>query len=181
MTTRTRSRAGFSRPVFGNNGARRRTAWDDELFSVNVPVGTPQSALLLAQNVADPEKRGCTLVRIIYHMYYQANAPGAVNGTMSIDVGIGLASDDAFSAGALPEASVAADFPSSGWLYRDRVIVMDSIDAQDQAPVEIYRDLRVQRKLERSSLYAMHELGSRLGTSFNVNVMGIIRVLYKLP
>ena len=159
---------------------RRGTAWDDELISAQVANGA-QDARLVIQNVADPEKRGCTLVRVIVHLWLQASAPGASNGTMSLDIGVCLVSDDAFAAGALPEADVAADFPVAGWVYRDRICVLDSVDAKDGPLVEVFKDLRVQRKLDRSSAVLLLEANSRLGTAFDVSCMGIVRGLYKLP
>ena len=177
MTTRART---VRRPPARAPAARRITAWDDEKIGISVADGT-QVTNLLTQNVADPEKRGCTLVRLIYHMWFGANAPGAVNGTMRLSIGIGLTSDDAFAAAAVPEATVMADYPVAGWVYRDIIAVMDSVDAHDHAPVEVYRDLRVQRKLDRSSLFVNHEAEAHIGTGFAVALTGIIRCLYKLP
>ena len=179
MTTgrRTVRRPG---PAVRTTAPRRRTAWDDEYILSSV-VHNGQHIQLLAQNVADPEKRGCTMVRLIYHGWFQANSPGAVNGTQWIAIGIGLTSDDAFAAGAVSEADTADDFPVSGWVMRETVAVMDSIDAMDQRPVELFRDLRVARKLERSSLFITHESNAFVGTTQTVGFLALVRVLYKLP
>ena len=179
MTTRVRT---ARRPgaILGGSPARRRTAWDDELIGTTV-ANAGQQVNLIAQNVSDPEKRGCTIIRVIYHMWFLPNSPGAVNGVEQITLGIGIASDDAFSAGAIPEADTAADFPMSGWMYRDRLLVVDSIDAKDSPAVELYRDLRVSRKMERGSVYVTHESDGFVGSAFTVAFSGIIRVLYKLP
>ena len=98
-------------------GQRRRTAWDDLVLGTNLDSASTNSFLLMG-NVADPEKRGCTVVRIIVHMWYVAATPGTTNSLTSIDVGIALVSDDAFSANALPEIGVADDFPVGGWYPR---------------------------------------------------------------
>ena len=161
-------------------GQRRGTAWDDLYLSGSV-ANAGQDIVRLLPNVSDTEKRGCTAIRVLYHAWYSPTSPGVANGVMSLDVGIGLVSDDAFSASAVPEADDADDFPVAGWVYRDRWAVMDSVDSRDIQPVEAFRDLRAQRKLDRSSLVMLHEASTHVGTAFTIKFIGLVRVLYKLP
>ena len=159
---------------------RRLTAWDDEVIATDTPAGSSDTQLL-CQNVADPEKRGCTLIRIIIRLSVFATVPGVVSGNVRMNYGIGLSSDDAFAANALPEAGVADDFPVAGWLWRDAFVVRDETLASGIVDHQrIALDLRAMRKLDRSSIWLRVEAAALEGTSFNVFTSGLIRCLYKL-
>ena len=136
------------------------------------------------QNVADPEKRGCTLVRLIMDFVMFASPPGAVSGRQVVSMGIAVVSDDAFSSGAtgMPNPEVSTDYPVGGWLWRKVVPVFDETLATGHVPpVEVRQDLRAMRKLDRSTLafLAFNDAGE--GSPFTVQWIGIIRSLYKLP
>ena len=164
-------------------GARRGTAWDDQLPNFSVADGAFGSFLLMS-DVADPEKRGCTLVRMILDFDIFPATPGAVSGRQNFALGIGVVSDDAFTAGAsgMPNPEVGSDYPVTGWLWRKRVAVFDETLASGVVtPVHVDRDLRAMRKLDRSSLVLMTFNGTAEGSPFAVTVMGTIRTLYKLP
>ena len=163
-------------------GQRRMTAWDDEFINFDMASGA-QANTLLVQNVADPEKRGCTLIRTMVKMTYYPSNPGAVSGQMSIFVGIGLASDDAFTAGALADPNSAADFPMTGWVYRDRHLVIDETlgGGGPGRPLTVDQDIHSQRRLDRGSLVMTFNNDFNEGVAFNVRCIGLIRCLYKLP
>ena len=162
---------------------RRGTAWDDQIIlGTTITNAATTTALLLAENVADPEKRGCTVVRVIPHLYIMPATVGVVSGVQAVSLGIGLVSDDAFAAGVFPEPNSDDDFPVSGWMYRDTFAVKDETLATGPIPpIELYRDLRVQRKLDRSSMCLMMINQGIEGSTFNVMLIGVVRVLYKLP
>ena len=141
-----------------------------------------QQAFLLAEDVADPEKRGCTIVRMLLGLSLSAATPGVVSGSMRITMGISMVSDDAFVAAALPEADTTADFPVSGWLYRDEYRIVDETLASGVIMLtRVEKDLRTQRKMDRSSLVFQLESNLAEGTAFDVRCTGIVRALYKLP
>ena len=176
-TARRPSAVGFART------AKRLTAWDDVMMDLTVNSGA-DSILLLANNVADPEKRGCTVIRVLVHLWLNPVTPGVVSGQQMVTTAMGLASDDAFVAGTtgLANPEDPQDFPVAGWMYRDRWLVLDeTLGSGIVAPVEIMRDLRVSRKLDRASLYFHVNNAPAEGTAFNIRWRGIIRVLYKLP
>ena len=159
---------------------RRGTAWDDQLFTVTQVNGVQAGAILLVEDVADPEKRGCTVVRIIMRVTLLPVVINGVTGRQTVSVGIALASDDAFAAGALPDPQTQADYPVGGWMYRDQVVVPS--ESTGVVPhVVLQADLRAQRKLDRSSLFFTYHSQLDEGVSFEVQLTGIIRVLYKLP
>ena len=162
---------------------RRKTAWDDQLFNQDVATGS-RVLLLLVEDVADPEKRGCTLVRMIFGINLLASNPGAVSGQQKVSMGVMVVSDDAFLAGsaAMPDPTVDAEFPVGGWLFRAQYIVQDETLASGIiAPLRIEKDIRSQRKLDRASLVFRAENDSMEGSTFSVRMVGLIRCLYKLP
>ena len=169
------------RPGANGRTARRQTAWDDQMFNSVSTVSTSTASLII-QNTADPEKRGCTVVRILVHLWLHAATPGAASGQQQIELGIAMASDDAFVGGALPDVETGDDFPIGGWLWRDVFLVIDETLANGPVPaVEVKIDLRSQRKLDRASIYLATHHSAIEGTDFNIRRSGIIRSLYKLP
>ena len=157
------------------------TAWDDTFVDVTASSGADTTQLLVG-NVADPEKRGCTLVRMLIRLWVNQSTPGVVSGIQALTMGIGLSSDDAFTANALPEVQVADDFPQTGWLFRDQVLVLDETLATGVfAAISVREDVRSQRKLDRASAYIRISNVAVEGTSFSVRCKGLIRALYKLP
>ena len=158
------------------------TAWDDQGIGLTtLVVGGNGLQLLLCENVADPEKRGCTLIRTIIGLSFLANSPGSVTGRVVVTFAIALASDDAFSAGALPDPEVDDDFPIGGWLYRTRFPVMDGVGEPVPTVHRIDADIRAGRKLDRSTIYMDMHSSSEFGSSFTVAINGMVRCLYKLP
>ena len=157
------------------------TAWDDQLLSSFTLTSGVTATSILTENVADPEKRGCTIQRVIVGLDFSPNLPNAVNGASTISMGIGLTSDDAFAAAALPDPEVDADFPVSGWLYRNRVLITDTVTGGNWRSIRVDQDLRVARKMDRSTVFMSFRAEQMSGAAFNVHVSGLIRVLYKLP
>ena len=135
----------------------RRTLWIDTL--VNSPL-TVASILLLSLNtnlsVTDARLAGMTLFRtiIVLNLAYAVHDSG--EGSQGIDLGIGIAQQDAFSAGAaaMPNPGTLGDQSTRGWVYRTRQRVYGF--AADQPAVDFVRidkDIRSQRKLDNGILY----------------------------
>ena len=179
MTTQSRT---VRRPVAiaQARAQRRMTAWDDEIFESILATGAVVSVPLMV-NVSDAEKRGCTLIREIINLTFRADTMVVAEGSQRVTCGLALSSDDAFAGAALPDAHVAADFPVGGWLWREQIFVRDSAVAHAGQVVSIWRDLRASRKCDRSTVYLTVKNEGDAGTAFNVNVQGMIRLLYKLP
>ena len=161
---------------------KRITAWDDQLVNtVNLVEGT-QAPVLLAENVADPEKRGCTIVRMLIGIQIMPSNPNTANGTQRVMIGVGVTSDDAFSAGALPDLETDADFPVQGWMYRDSFVVVDIASGGNPGMVvRIEKDIRAQRKIDRSTPFLVLRTNTIQGSTIGVMYSGIVRILYKLP
>ena len=160
---------------------RRGTSWDDQLFNFDIASGG-RVEFLLMENVSDTESRGLTLARLILGYSLVPSVPGVASGSQKMSTGIFLASDDAFSSGGVPEANQQADYPVSGWLYRDQFIIVDETLATGfPVVIRIDKDLSVQRKLDRASLVVGMMNDPIEGTPFNVRAIGLIRSLYRLP
>ena len=160
---------------------RRGTAWEDHFVTIEIANGGSINEDLLT-NTTDSERRGYTLVRQILRLDLVADVPGGVSGKQQVSLGIGLASDDAFAAGALPEPEAGVDFPVTGWLWRSQYIVIDELLINGLvAPIRIDEDLHAARKLDRSTLYIRAHSTVEQGTAFQVALTGLIRSLYKLP
>jgi len=169
------------RLVVNGTAPRRGTAWDDQMLDVLLTNGSQEEFQLLPA-VTDPQKRGYTLVRMLFNMTFTAAVPGAVSGQMHTDIGIALVSADAFVAGAVPDPSTDSDFPVSGWLFRHRCLIWDETLATGIVPIHMVKeDLRAMRKLDRSFLTLILETSGVEGTTFTVRAHGLIRSLYKLP
>ena len=165
----------------GRPGVRRLTAWDDTFVDFQSLDNTRNEQLLVG-NVADPEKRGCTLIRLILGLHVVAAAPGAASGMTVVSVGIQLSSDDAFTASAVADADQTADFPVSGWMYRDNFVLQDHTSATGPPHiVEVRKDLRAARKMDRSTVSVQMHNNSFQGAAFTVRIIGLVRALYKLP
>ena len=103
-------------------GPRRRTAWIDTLISENTPNAGQDLASLLS-NLTKTESQGYTLTRCIIHLYVSLLTVPATVGNQRVDLGIGLASEESFAAGVVPDPSIATDRPISDWVWRDSAIV----------------------------------------------------------
>ena len=161
-------------------GQRRGTAWDDTFVNLSNTTSQVQHQLLMA-NVSDPEARGCTLVRMVMGLQLTVESPLVASGRQLCYISVALASDDAFSGGALPDVNVSDDFPVSGWLYRDVFAVISETSPTAQMSIRFERDIRAQRKLDRASTYLTFLNAQEEGTGFAVRLQGIVRCLYKLP
>ena len=152
------------------------------MINATTLVEATQAPVLLAENVADPEKRGCTIVRMLIGMQFFPASPNAVNGVQRVMIGVGVTSDDAFSAGALPDLETDADFPVQGWMYRDSFNLADIASGGNPGLIlRVEKDIRAQRKIDRSTPFLVVRTNQVQGTAFAVIESGIIRILYKLP
>ena len=162
-------------------GARRKTAWNDEIFNVSRSSGGATNPLLIMQDLSDTEKRGCTIGRMIIGLDVEPASPGSVSGTQNVFMGVGLSSDDAFAGGSTADPEDQADYPVQGWLWRYYTSVRDNPTIAGVQGRRIDVDLRALRKMDRSSVWIAFVNNVREGTSFSVQYTGLVRTLYKLP
>ncbi len=160
---------------------RRGTAWDDHFVTIEVANGSTVSENVV-NNITDQEKRGYTLIRQIIRLDVMPDVPGGVSGKQKVTLAMGVTSDDAFAALALPDPEVGVDFPVLGWLWRTQYIVLDELLQNVlYSVVRIDTDLHAARKLDRSTVFISVHSTVEQGTAFQIACTGLVRNLYKLP
>ena len=97
---------------------------------------------------------------------------------------MGVTSDEAFSAGVLPDptgSGTTAEFPVNGWVLRDRAVVVDDTGSVQWVNHTLRYDLRAQRKIDNAVLFLVMNNQPIRGTVFNVRMIGLVRALCLLP
>jgi len=156
----------------------RPTDWIDTTPSFITPTGG-QSFQSLMIGVAPVNMRGMTLIRTILSMTFSSTTVAGAWGRQSVHLAIGVASQEAFAAGALPDPAVPTDKPPRGWVYKTHVGVGQN-GAGAAINVDIHADIRGARKIENGELYIIVDNIFIVGTTFSVQMTGLVRTLYKL-
>jgi len=159
----------------------RKTQWVDTLLDFTI-ANAGQDIRSLLSTLIGNDTQGMTLVRTIMELNLgPINWTGAF-GTQALDVAIGMADQESFLAGTLPDPSVASESPVLGWVFRTRMGLLNpgSVSAGFERRW-IQMDLRAQRRIDDGELYMIMDNFPGLGTAFSVQVTGIVRTLYKLP
>ncbi len=156
----------------------RATDWIDTIINMDISnAGGDINSLMTG--VAPVNMRGMTVIRTIIALsLYSATVAGAW-GVQSVNLAIGVASQEAFAAGILPDPRTATDKPPRGWVYRSHVGVAQN-GVGTLITRELSADIRGARKIENGELYLIANSDSLVGTTFAVRVDGLIRTLYKL-
>ena len=93
---------------------------------------------------------------------------------------MGVISQESIAASVFPDPNTATDYPVRGWLFRHRCAVTQSSD--DATPLtHCAFDIRSQRKLDTGQYYLVVDNDPLFGTSFSVEVFGLVRTLVLLP
>ena len=130
-------------------------------------------------NILFPEET--TLVRTIACIRIQpVVVESSLNNLQLISVGIGVCSQDAFTAGAVADPNVDTDFPQDGWVYKCRWNLLGNAGNTIE-PIKVDFDIRAMRKLGRGSSYVVFDNSPGAGTPFTVRFFMLIRQLYLLP
>jgi len=157
----------------------RPTDWIDTIISLTLAPMGGSAIQSLMTGVAPVNMRGMTLIRTIISLSLVSQTVAGAWGVQRANLGIGVADQDAFAAGALPDPDVATDKPARGWVWRSYAGVAQNGSG---APViyTLTADIRGARKIENGELYIAGVNTDSLGTAFTVFVGGLIRTLYKL-
>ena len=157
----------------------RRTKWEDTRVDM-LPANGGQTHISLMGTVTPNESEGETLVRTIGELGLFSTTVAGAYGVQRVDIGIGLASQEAFAAGVLPDPNTADEEPRGGWLYRYQCLV-----AQNGTGTNIIYhcrfDIGAMRKIDGDELYIIVNNGNLLAATFTVQVTGLVRCLIKLP
>ena len=160
----------------------RRTIWVDKLLNVtNISGGGGENEDLLS-NIPQADRDGMTLLRTIVRLQFTPAVVSAVSGLQTCDYGIGLAREEAFSAGALPDIETQEDHPTRGWLVRSRTLVQDETTISVRDFGENKHDIRAMRKIEAdTTLFLQFNNNNVEGTAFTTRMTGLIRLLLAHP
>ncbi len=156
----------------------RTPYWEDTILNITV-VDDGDSLQSLVGGLSEDERRGMTVARTIVSLQLSPTPTSGVVGSMCVDLAIGVANQQAFTAGSgsLPDPVINSERPPRGWLWKTRVAVID--DAVTAMPLTfVHGDFRSKRKIDAGILYLHIAPQSRTGTEFTIAVSGLIRILY---
>jgi len=120
-----------------------------------------------------------TVVRTIIQLDLTEGVTAAIVGIQAMHLGIGIASQEAFSAGNLPLPATPAADPASGWLWKASRLVQGTQTLNSYRIVHLEYDISAQRKLGKGTLYIIIENNVFDGTAQAIRVHGEVRTLYK--
>jgi len=154
------------------------TRWLDTLHEDDVASAGAHTKSLMAGISPEVTSHWTLLRTILCHDYaYVVHDSG--EGSQTLDIGIGITSQEAFAAVTLPDPSVEGDRPTRGWIYRCRHRVFGfAADQPAVNVVRIYRDIRAKRKLENGECYLILNNTANEGTTGAVNITGVTRQLW---
>jgi len=158
--------------------ARRPTTWVDTIMSRALVNGGQQTQSLILEMSAG-DKRQATVIRTIIQLSLHSSTVAGAWGVQRVDIGMGLASQESFTAGVVPDPNVATDKPIKGWMWRTSVLVSQN-GIGTPITVPIVADVRGARKIEQGELYMVANSISVDGTTFTCSWDGLVRVLIKI-
>ena len=156
----------------------RPTDWQDTVFNQSAVAGA-QNSISLDGVLTAADLRGTTLIRTIIRLNLQSATVAGAWGSQRADIGIGIVSRDAFTAGSFPDPVTGDDKPPRGWVWRDSVGVAQN-GVGGPIIVRVDADIRGARKIENGRLVLVWNNTNILGTSAVLQLYGLIRVLMKL-
>ena len=157
---------------------RRRRAWADTRFAdlSILDAATSKSDLLAGLTPADTK----TVTRVLVDLTFGYVSSFAQDGSNTIDVGIGVVSQEAFDLETLPDPNAIADYPQQGWLYVATKRCMQTFltsTGLHLIPAVFQVDIRAQRKVDRGVLFMVLQNNAAEGLSATVRVYGRVRAL----
>ncbi len=156
----------------------RSRAWGTTMF--NALFATDGTQLLTNLLSGLTELDTVTAVRLVVHLGVVPNdLLGAIDGTVFLDVGIGVAAKEAFDAGVVPDPDSGDEMPARGWLWRDRLWLSRGTDAVGHVMVAegVRADLRAARRVDRGVLYMVTRSSLCTGTFAAPRLVGLVRAL----
>ena len=158
---------------------RRRRAWCDIL--INLAMTNNASIVPVDLLVDFPDVDVKTVTRIIGDLtVFPDDRNGAIDSVQQVDVGIGVGSQEAFSAGVVPDPNVQAEYPTIGWLYITTQVLVwnNSSGTNEVAHIPTWHfDIGSNRKVDKGVLWlAAHNTGAD-GSGLNVRMIGRVRSL----
>ena len=156
----------------------RRSMWHDSPLSMSVTSGAQNEEDLWSETDAD--MRGHTVVRVIINVDLASTTVSGAWGTQLVDLGIGMISTEAIGASVFPDPNIDSERPQGGWMYRTRRIVAQN-GTGTPVVYTVGADIRSARKVDQVKLFLIVNNNVNRGTSFAIDVSGMIRVLSLMP
>jgi len=159
----------------------RQTRWVDTYtnFQLAMAGGVQVSQTLMA-NQTLIQTRGWTLTRIIGHFQAVSHDEAGGPGIYSFDCGILVASQEAVTAAVFADPETESDFPSSGWIWRDRIVVSQNvvnIPGGEAIPPTRF-DIRAQRKLGNGTVQLVIDPNALRGAAGSMDLVVMVRCLF---
>jgi len=157
----------------------RPRAWADLKFNVVIPSSNDMTPLDILVDLGASRLDTITIVRLVGQMAVVPEIPvTSATSNQIIDVGIGVATEAAFTAGTVPEPDTTTEYPARGWLY----VATKSLFRGNLATVgEMFPawefDIRAMRKIDKGRLYLAAGNGLGDGTPVAIRFQGRIRAL----
>ena len=131
-----------------------------------------------------PDNDVKTVTRLIGQLTLMANdLDAAVTVAQRIDMGIGVASREAFTAGIVPDPVLSSDYPTLGWLWITSSVVI-KVNASGTTEAFLYPviqfDIGAQRKVDKGVLYFVADNTAIIGGGMSVRLAGRLRSLVLL-
>ncbi len=161
---------------------RRRRTWADRVVDLQITSGGQTIPFDLLADL--PENDVKTVTRLIGRITVAHNDPdAAVTSAQRVDMAIGVAAQEAFTAGVVPDPVAPAEYPTSGWLWIDSPVTI-KVNASGTTEAFYYPvvqfDIGAQRKVDKGVLYFVADNTLVIGTAGTVRIMGRIRSLVLL-
>ncbi len=157
----------------------RMTDWIDTRIGLSI-VGNGQLNSRVDGMSTQVVQRGTTVIRTIIALDLLSETVAGVWGVQLADLAIGIVSREAYTAGILPDPDTNTDKPARGWMWRGSRAVTQN-GSGGQFSIHLSADIRGARKVEDGVVFLMVANTNYLGTAFNLRVVGLIRMLVKLP
>jgi len=159
---------------------KRRGVWEDTLLNEAV-LSAATNVVTLIGGYSNEQTHGMTLVRTLIGLSLFDTAGEVVEGVMRVTLGIGLASQEAFSTpNATADPAVQGDRPLDGWIFRRSVVTIGSLASATQVTL-VNADIRAGRKIDGGELFITMKNELVTGTPHTVRVSGYIRMLLLRP
>ena len=160
------------------------TLWVDTIISTQVASAGQSIVALDETGFSVQERRGArwTLVRSIIRLDLATTIRDSGEGDQVVDLGIGVVSEEGFTASVVPDPNVGLDFPIKGWVYRARYRVYAvAADDQNVDIIRIDKDLRAKRLMANGRLALIVNNTANQGAATSVQLTGIFRNLFLVP
>jgi len=161
---------------------RRRRTWADRTVDLLIASAGQTIPIDLLSDLPTTDVK--TVTRLIGKLTATYSDPdAAVTSVQRIDMGIGVAAQEAFSAGIVPDPATQADYPALGWLW---VGTMTTMKVNASGTTESFHvpeerwDIGAQRKVDKGVLYFVADNTLISASGASIRITGRIRSLVLL-